>query len=682
VESEEVAVPVDPPRDTDSKASNSPVNACRPAPRRPLFVTAVMLTVVLVICKLLSLLPARGSVEALLSDLFVAVHADLGFVVGSGMVALVLLVASRRWPRIERMLWVSWLVYSAACVAYAIISYRIYTLIYTPLTYRFFAVEGAGDAWSSVKQGTTVGIVIALIVVTTTYVALAQLATRVVAQPQGQVPRRRRFISLGLQTIVVLATIITSFEGRERHLWQWRARYDASVAYSPHVALGRGLFRVLAGSHLVGHDAGWDEGVLVRIQDLGHDYPPEYESDFAPQPAGKLPSLGTPPPRNVVIYVLESVGAEYLDPYGSPYGVTPRIAEAAAHAAVFDDISVQIGKTDGSLVSMFLSTYLPLSHRMVSDDMPRVPGTTLAQVLAARGSRTAFITASSADYGGQLQFLASRGFQRSEDYATLGCEEVSSWGAADRCMVDNLLQWIDEEPQRPFFAVGWTNQTHHPYAVTPGTPVKRYEYPPLPRQLGDFNAYLNALSEADREFGRLLDGLRDRGLEEDTLLVITADHPESFGVHHPTFLHGFNVYQEDVRVPLIIVDKRRYATTERIATLGSIIDINPTIAQWVGAPTPGDWQGRSLFDPNRSDRVYYFATHANLVLGVREGSWKYILNLSTGNDQLFDLASDPHEQVNLADREPQRRTRLRQRMAAWMRAQKRRYRQGEMTLAP
>lgn len=636
--------------------------------------TTISLATVLVACKLFSLLPPTRGVGGLASDLFVAVHEDLALAIGSGVVALALLLATRRWPRAERAVWGAWIVYSAACVAYAVISYQVYSMIYAPLTYRLVAVEGAGDAWSSVRRGVTLFIVVAIVVVTAAHVAVARLAQRMKRRPQ--------LIASGLMAVVVVAAILVSFEGKERYEWRWRSRFDAPVGRSPHLVLARSLLGAVTGWGSGEREPAWDEGVLAKIQDLGADYPPEYEADFEPAPAGRLDPLEGAPPKNVLLYVLESVGTEYLDPYGSPYGVTPRMAEAASHGAVFDNFNVQVGKTDGSMVSMVLSTYLPLSWQMPSELLPDLPGTSLAHVLEAEGYRSALVTASKLSYGRQGRFLRERGFDQLLDSVALACPDLSSWGAADRCMVDGLLQWIDEDPERPFFVVGWTNQTHHPYPVTSDHPVREFDHPPLPSQLGDFNAYLNALSETDRELGRVLDGLRDRGLEEDTLLIITADHPEAFGERHPTFLHGFHVYEENVRVPFIVVDKRRFPEAKRFDTVASNVDVNPTIAHLLDLPAPGDWQGRSVFDPQRFDRAYYFASHGDLILGVREGPWKYILNLTTGREELYDLDADPHEQKNLVAEEAARRDRLRQRMAAWMHVQKRRYRHGRITSWP
>src|SRR5205814_3394918 len=111
---------------------------------------------------------------------------------------------------------------------------------------------------------------------------------------------------------------------------------------------------------------------------------------------------------------------------------------------------------------------LPRFHQ----EYPRVERTSLASAFRGRGYRTAFLTPSDLSWAGWNAFLHTRGFDEVRDYQALRCsEEVSSWGVEDRCMVDALVEFVGREPGRPFFAMGWTQQTHHPYEPSPGVPL-------------------------------------------------------------------------------------------------------------------------------------------------------------------------------------------------------------------
>ena len=239
-------------------------------------------------------------------------------------------------------------------------------------------------------------------------------------------------------------------------------------------------------------------------------------------------------------------------------------------------------------------------------------------------------------------------------------------------MVDDMLRWIDEEPNRPFFLMGWSQQTHHPYEPTPGVPLLQLKREPVADEY-DFERYLNVLHETDRHIGRLFEALRRAGLDKDTLVVVTGDHGQAFGYPHDSYMQGRTVYEEDVHVPLMFWYPRLYRVAARSKTIGSHVDIAPTIAELTGLPIAPDWQGRSLFDARRAPRAYVYVAEDQFRLGVREGNWKYIFDLREGVDELYDLDRDPTEQRNLARLEPERCARLRQRLAAWTEANRRHY---------
>jgi arylsulfatase A-like enzyme len=118
---------------------------------------------------------------------------------------------------------------------------------------------------------------------------------------------------------------------------------------------------------------------------------------------------------------------------------------------------------------------------------------------------------------------------------------------------------------------------------------------------------------------------------------------------------------------------RQYREAARSKTVGSHVDLAPTITELAGVAPASDWQGRSLFDPTRPSRAYFYVAEDRFTLGVREGPWKYIFNLREGLDELYHLDTDPDEQHNLVKTEPDRSARLRQRLAAWTEANRRQY---------
>jgi arylsulfatase A-like enzyme len=239
-------------------------------------------------------------------------------------------------------------------------------------------------------------------------------------------------------------------------------------------------------------------------------------------------------------------------------------------------------------------------------------------------------------------------------------------------MVDDMIDFVDREAGRPFFLMAWSQQTHHPYEPTPGVPlldlirestIDEYE-------LGH---YLNVLHETDRHLGRLFEAIRRAGLDENTIVVVTGDHGQAFGYPHDTYIQGRTIYEEDVHVPLMIWSPRIYRSGTRSKTVGSHVDLAPTIADFTGIPAAPDWQGRSLFDAGHPPRAYFYVAEDEFKLGVREGAWKYIFDLREGVEELYDLDGDPTEQRNVVASQPRIGARLRQRLAAWAEANRRQY---------
>jgi phosphoglycerol transferase MdoB-like AlkP superfamily enzyme len=308
-----------------------------------------------------------------------------------------------------------------------------------------------------------------------------------------------------------------------------------------------------------------------------------------------------PRPRNTIVVVLESIGTKYLRLYGHADEFMPNLTAESRHALVFDNFYAHASFTYASFRPINFSVFpgLPWHYALLDNARP-LPGT-LASAARQRGARTAYLTSGDLDWGSQRWVLQrGSGFETLEGANDLGCPVLSSWGTTDRCLFDRLLRWIDEDRERPFLAVCWTDQTHDPYLLAPGqTAVDPFKGKPTPPFADDLTRYLNLMREVDAQLGRLFATLRERGLADDTLVVITGDHGEAFADPHDQRGHAFSVYEEEVRVPLLIWNPRLFPSGERVATLGGHVDLNPTLADVLNLPPEREWQGHSMFDPAR-----------------------------------------------------------------------------------
>jgi len=488
----------------------------------------------------------------------------------------------------------------------------------------------------------------------------------------AMLPKQRVRLAEGAIALVAAVWIVC---GHWQFFDGWNKRIDRRIAENAHWTFVASTVKAVGGV----------SQIALAVPVLDHDL-----DDFltvaeraiepvAPKSAlVKKISFGAPSParhgktKNVIVLVLESVSARWVDLYGGPYKVTPNLAEEARHSLVLSNFYSPAGRSSDALASLLLSVQPRMSWRDVTSDYPQLPGTSLAEMLKERGYRTSFVTSSDLGWANWKGFLSDRGFDTVLQDKDLECgEPLSSWGVEDRCLVDAMLRWIPEEPGRPFFAMGWTVQTHHPYEPTPGMPLIDFFGGASPTDAYDLGRYLNVLHETDRQIGRLFTALRRAKLDDDTLVVIVGDHGEAFGEPHETYGHGTALYEENVHVPMMLWSPRLFPHGGRSPIIASHVDINQTIADVLGIPPAPTWQGRSLFDPQRRPRAYFFVANDNYQLGIREEGWKYILDATNSHEELYDLRADPEERQNVAAEHAEICQRLRQRLAARAEADRR-----------
>jgi glucan phosphoethanolaminetransferase (alkaline phosphatase superfamily) len=429
------------------------------------------------------------------------------------------------------------------------------------------------------------------------------------------------------------------------------------------------LFIILAGPWASGRveTAGLDRNALValvttaiprvsasdstgdwRANPFGGDKPGESLSWLSRQAAG----------RNVIVIHLESTGAQYLRPYGAAADPMPHLTALARQGILFENAYTAYPETIRSFFAVQCSTFPALDTR--PEDYEHVQTSGLAHVLADAGYRTGLFHSGRFMYLGMESVIRNRGYQTLEDAGDIGGERESSFGIDEPSTVRRILSWIDTSPREPFFVSYLPVAGHHPYAtMSPG---------PFPEKT-EIDRYRNALHEADAALGQLLDGLRERNLLDNTLLVLFGDHGEAFDQHSGNYGHTLFIYDENVRVPLIFAAPGLFHEPVRVTRVASLVDAAPTILDLLGLSRPAEYQGRSLLEDQ--SQMALFATEYSLgFLGLRDTQWKVIYELESGHSWLFDLSTDPDERQNLADRYPERVAEYRQHLLRWSAAQK------------
>jgi arylsulfatase A-like enzyme len=580
-------------------------------------------------------------------DLAASASADVFFALGVFVVAEMALVLCAPWPRTQRVLHRAFVVFGVACVVYAVASIQIFAYLRSPLTYPLLYLAGdMGSMRSSLGSFLSGPLVAALVGAPLLYLLGVWSTSRAF-------PIRRTRRAVLLEILGALLALVGGLRARQEAEGPWRDRDDRLIVESPHWVIAASYAKEIMGGQALS---------------AAEAFPPEFLRDFevSARPATRARVPPGARPKNVILLVLESTATKYLSLYGSPYKTTPVLQAESKHALVFDNYYSHVGMSANSMAAITLSIFPYMTWREYTVEYPTFPGTTLADVLKPKGYRTAFLHSGDLAYAGGGAFLRNRGFDDIIDSADLGCPASTSWGCEDRFLADGLLRWIDLDCQTPFFTMAWTAQSHHPYEPSSDRPfVDFFEGRTLPPDDYDLGRYLNTLADVDRQVGRIFDGLRERDMADDTLVVVTGDHGEAFGDPHPTWGHGARIYEENVRVPFMLWNPRLWPKGARSQVVGSHVDLNPTVADILGLPSAPSWHGRSVFDRLRPPRAYFYAANDDYLLGVREGDWKYIYNATAGRDELFNLKLDPAELRNAAREQGERVRRLRQRLAAW-----------------
>ena len=587
---------------------------------------------------------------------------DVVFAIVLWAAGVAALLGTSRRPRFRRVMVAAFLATAALAALYAVASVVMFGIFGGFLTYPLLTLVGdVRMLRSSVAQHLTPGVAAGLVLLPLAYMA-AVLASGRIRLSRAAVIRGR------LATLSLLVAWVVA--GQYAYAREWTTRQDRRIAENAHWVLASSFLRSALGKDTVSFDGDFDAA------DLGDFAPPaRREARDRVRPARLLTrGVRAPaPPPNVILVVLEAVAARWTSLGNARYQTTPTLTAEAGHALVYDNFYAHIGRSSNSLVAMLLSTYPKLDFQDITQAYPELGGTSLASAFRERGYRTSFVTSSDLRWAGWDTFIGARGFERVRDYRDMTCgEPVSSWGVEDRCMVDDMVRQIHEPREGPLFLMAWSQQTHHPYEPSPGAPELKLLREPVHYPY-DLERYLNVLHETDAQLARIFAAVRETGLADNTLIVITGDHGQAFGYPHDSYAQGRTVYEEDVNVPLMLWFPARFRTAVRPAVIGSHVDLAPTIAEVAGLTPASDWLGRSLLDASRPPRAYFYVAEDHFRLGVREGAWKYIYDLREGTEELYRLDLDPTEQRNIAASERTRCARLRQRLAAWAEANRRQY---------
>ena len=367
--------------------------------------------------------------------------------------------------------------------------------------------------------------------------------------------------------------------------------------------------------------------------------------------------------RNLVLISLESTAAQYLSPGEGQdeveEDVMPALTALSKHAVVFDNAYAAYPESIKGLFSILCSTFPAFD--LPPETYGAVPCHSLPALLQGAGYRTGLFHSGRFAYLGMESIIRNRGYETLEDAGHIGGNHRSSFGVDEPATVDRMLAWIDSLPrERPFFLTYLPIAGHHPYESPERGVFTEDE---------EFGRYLNALRYGDRSLGALVQGLRDRGLDGNTLWIILGDHGEAFGQHAGNYGHTFFLYDENVRVPFVIAAPGVTEGHTRVGRVVSLVDTAPTILDLLGLPIPGGYQGRSMLE-SVPGMALFFTDYSRPLVGLRDGRWKFVYELDTARGRLFDMERDPAETTDVSAQMEGRAAWYAERLRSWSAAQK------------
>lgn len=361
--------------------------------------------------------------------------------------------------------------------------------------------------------------------------------------------------------------------------------------------------------------------------------------------------------RNVVLIVLESVGARYLAPYGADSDPMPTLTKLSRESLLFENAYAVYPESIKGLVALQYAVHPAIDTS--PEQYRRTPTDALATVLARAGYRTGLFHSGRFEYLGMRSVIAGAGYHEMVDAADISGTRESSFGVEETATVRRALSWVDgtrrDDASAPFFLTYMPVAGHHPYDAPGQGPFAADEL---------IGAYRNAIHFADRAIGELIAGLRARGVWRNTLCVVVGDHGQAFGQHPGNFGHTFYLYEENVQVPLLMAIPGELTATLRVPGVTSQVDVAPTILDLLGLRAPSGYEGTSALGNDRR-MALLFTDYAAAFVGLRDGRYKFIHQFESGESLLFDLSSDPLEAHDLAACDPQRVAAYRQHLLAW-----------------
>jgi arylsulfatase len=371
------------------------------------------------------------------------------------------------------------------------------------------------------------------------------------------------------------------------------------------------------------------------------------------------------PGADVLLITVDTLRPDHLSLYGYARATSPELERWLSRGSIFESAYSTEANTPPSVISI-LSGQLPQEHgvrafwQLLPRDVPLLPD------LLPPAYQTAAMVSSTVLTDEALG-IADR-FDHYDDFV----DEIESrrriWERRASRTTDAALRWLSKsrDPERPLFLWVHYIDPHGPYRPPDDKPrtfrhqgevplersrMYRFQIEPgVDDALHYQDRYDEEVAYTDAQIGRLLEGYSAQASLDDALVIFVADHGESMIEHERWFTHGYHVYEEILRVPLVL--RGPGLGPGRVETPASTIDIVPTVLRFAGAAVPEHMAGVDLRDREQRGRARPLFVEATLESSqwraVIESGEKWMVQYQKGSTEprrlvFYDLRRDPHE---------------------------------------
>ncbi len=378
---------------------------------------------------------------------------------------------------------------------------------------------------------------------------------------------------------------------------------------------------------------------------------------------------------NVILVVIDTLRAGNTSLQAYQHDTTPELKKFAKDAVYFPDALATTPWTVPSFGSILTGTYPHRSHsgaRLLRDNgssefsgmlanvvtIPRLMKLVGYKTLAVVNNPWLHSRSSAAQGFDVYDYHASSNYdiRRADATTDASLKNIDASDSKFFIMVHYFDPHMTYDPpasHKGRYTAGYKGKLRSPLMFKPDE--LRYNSVKLSDQDKRFiiGLYDEEVSFTDQQLGRFISGLKQRGLYDDSLIIVTADHGEEHW-DHGSFEHGHTLYQELLHVPLLIKYPGNRDAGRKVGGIASIIDIFPTILDYLGLDQLPQFQGISLYDLQDPQELYsrdLFIEENEFgprLRGMIRGPAKTILNREDNTYMLFDLDTDPLEQEDLA----------------------------------